>query len=58
VAERLGQSTVTLTPGTYSHVLPDMQWSAAAKPEQLGVPHTTRAPAAETKAGGGSPEPA
>ncbi len=35
VSERLGHASVTLTLDTYSHVLPDMQESAAAKLEGL-----------------------
>jgi len=35
VGERLGHSTIVLTLDTYSHVLPDMQQSAADRIENL-----------------------
>lgn len=35
VSERLGHSTIVLTPDTYSHVLPTMQQGAAARLEKL-----------------------
>jgi integrase len=35
VSERLGHASITLTLDTYSHVLPDMQESAAERLEQV-----------------------
>jgi hypothetical protein len=35
VSERLGYASITLTLDTYSHVLPDMQKSAADKLEKI-----------------------
>ena len=35
VSERLGHASITLTLDTYSHVLPDMQESAAERMEQV-----------------------
>ncbi len=35
VSERLGHSDVSITLGTYSHVLPDLQKEAAAKIDGL-----------------------